>query len=244
MKVTHDLSKDGALKIVQDTDLNSYTFDSILLSNFTTINKRTTRVVDLCSGNAPIAMLLTRKKINPDFSVVCVEYQKQVADLGCESIKLNQLEDSVSMINADLIDISKEIGCNYYHLITCNPPYFHYDPTSNIKGTKEVAIARHEILVNFEQIVVEAKKLLDNIGVFSFVHRPERLDELIITLHKHGFMIKRMQLVYPKIGSPANTVLIEAKKGQAISKMKILEPIFIYDEFNNYTKQALDIINQ
>ena len=244
MDLRHNLTKDGSLIIYQNTNLNSFTFDSLLLSNFTTVSKRTSKVVDLCSGNGPIAMLLCNKKKNGDIKVEAVEIQEEIARLGIKSVEENKMADKVSFHIDNLIGISETIGYNKYNLVTCNPPYFKVDDDSNINPNKSIAMARHELSVDFEQVVVEARKLLDNIGVFSFVHRPERLEELISTLNKHGFTIKRMQLIHPKKSENANTVLIEAKKGQSRGGMKILESMVVYTDEGEYTVEALKVINQ
>lgn len=243
MIVKHDLTKDGSIVIYQDSEKNCYTFDSILLSWFTTVNKGTKNVVDLCSGNAPIAMLIAHKKQNDDIKVIGVEIQAEISKLAQESIVANNLESKVEIVTDSLVGISAKLGQNFFDLVTCNPPYFRVDNTSNINPNNSIALARHEIAVNLDQVISESRKLLDNNGVLSFVHRPERLDEIIISLNKHGFVVKRLQLVYPRVGSMANTVLIEAKKGQNKHQMKIEEPIFVYDSGNDYTEQAKEIIN-
>ncbi len=242
MIVQHDLTKDGKLKILQDTTKNSYTFDSILLANFVSLNKKSKLAVDLCSGNAPIAMLLTRRNSRHKLQIKAIEIQTEIAKLGAKSIELNQL-DNVQMINRDLIDISSEIGKNMYNLVTCNPPYFKVNDVSNINESESVAIARHEILVNLEQIIDESRKLLDNNGVLAMVFRPERLDELIILLEKYKFKLKRIQFVYPKLGENCNTILIEAKRGQNKGQVIIEQPLFVYNADGSHTKEALEIIN-
>ncbi len=242
MRVMHDLTKDGALKIIQDTECNSYTFDSVLLANFVSMNKKTKRVVDLCSGNAPIAMLLTRRKVRHKLEIKAIEIQTEIAKMGQESIALNNL-DNVEMINDDLINISEKIGKNMYNVITCNPPYFKAQDTANFNENKSVAIARHELLVNLEQIIDESRKLLDNNGVLAFVFRPERLDELIVLLDKYNFKLKRLQFVYPKMNEECNTILVEAKKGQNNGQVRIEQPLYVYNQDGTHTEQARTIIH-
>ncbi len=242
MIVEHDLTKDGALKILQDTTKNSYTFDSVLLANFVSLNKKSKLVVDLCSGNAPIAMLLTRRKTKNPLQIKAVEIQSEIANLGAESIAINQL-NNVEMLNRDLINISDEIGKNMYNVVTCNPPYFKVSDEGNINESRSVAIARHEILVNLEQIIVESRKLLDNNGVLAMVFRPERIDELIILLEKHKFKLKRIRFVYPKMGENCNTILIEAKRGQNKGQVIIEQPLYVYNQDGTHTEEAKAIIN-
>ncbi len=241
MEVIHDLDIEGRLKIIQDTNLNSFTFDSVLLSYFTNLRKKDNLIVDLCSGNAPIAMFLTLKKA--DIKVKCIEIQKEICTLAKKSIDLNKLNDKLEVICDDLKDINKKIGANKYDLITCNPPYFRVDNDSNLNISNSISIARHEICVNLEDIIIESKKLLNNTGSLNLVYRPDRIDELVELLNKYNFYISRLQFVYPKINKDSNTVLIEAKKGKVKNnKVKVLKPIIVYDENSNYTDEAKKIL--
>ena len=212
MEIIHNLTTDGSLKIYQDTELNSFSFDSVLLANFVKLNKRDTKIVDLCSGNAPVAMLLKHIYQTKVLDIKAVEIQPEVAELARKSVLVNKLNSEIEVIEADLKGINETIGANTYNVITCNPPYFKLDETSNINPNEKVSYARHEILVNIEDIIIESKKLLDNMGVLVLVFRPDRLDELIIKLDKYNFKIKRLQFVYPKKGQKCNTILVEAKK--------------------------------
>ncbi len=240
----HYLTKDERLVIYQDTTKNCYTFDTLLLSYFTNIKKKTNKIVDLCSGNAPIAMLLAGQKKTGPIHIKAIEIQQEMAQLAQMSIDKNNLNDQVEMINADLIGINKQIGANMYDLVTCNPPYFKIDKHSNLNQTREVTIARHELLVNIEQIINEARILLNNQGSLVLVFRPERLDELIIVLNTHGLKLKRLQFVYPKDRANCNTILVEAKKGCETTHLEVLSPLYIYDQIGNYTKDALEIVEQ
>jgi len=49
--------------------------------------------------------------------------------------------------------------------------------------------------------------LLKNNGTIAIVHRPERLIEIIDTMHKYNITPKRIQLVYPKKDKDANILL-------------------------------------
>lgn len=238
MKKVHELATNIGLKIVQDTELNNFTFDSVLLANFTKVTKKTYYAVDLCSGNAPIAMLISTKKDN--LKIKAVELQSNLSELGAESIEMNQLGERIEMICDNLIGISNKIGKNKYDLITCNPPYFRIDPSSNLNVKSEIAIARHEVEVNLEDIIRESSVLLNNTGTLTMVHRPDRLDELIHLFGKYNFTVKRIQFVYPKENRLANTLLIEVtKRSQINNKLIIEEPFFVYNNDNTYTEQAL-----
>lgn len=241
MKVIHELATNIDLKIVQDTELNNYTFDSVLLANFTKVGKKTKNIVDLCSGNAPIAMLIATKK--DETNIKCVELQKEQCLLAKESIELNNFEKRIDIICDNLININKKIGSNFYDLVTCNPPYFRIDTASNINQSKAISVSRHEIEVKLEDVIKEASKLLNSRGMFTMVHRPDRLDEIILLLNKYKFSLKRLRLIYPRQNEKANTILIEATKREQISnKMEIESPLYVYDEGIGFTEETKKIM--
>ena len=57
MQVINDLF-DYGLKIVQDKDYFKFSLDSLLLSEFVEIEKSDKRLLDLCSGNAPLPLIV------------------------------------------------------------------------------------------------------------------------------------------------------------------------------------------
>ena len=64
----------------------------------------------------------------------------------------------------------------------------------------------------------------------------------ILTLMRH-FQLepKRLQFVYPKAGKEANTILVEGiKNGNA--GLKVLPPLFVYDDQNEYTPEVREIL--
>lgn len=240
MLVTNDLTRDGRLKIIQDTDYGSYTLDSLLLADFVKLTKRSRYAVDLCAGNGPIGMLLADRKKNLEVEVV--EIQQQLSEITNDSIKLNNLEHRVRAHNQNLIGICDQLGKNKYHIVTVNPPYFKMSEDANINPNQAIAMARHELTVTLEDIIKESSYLLDNIGTINLVFRPQRLDELIILLNKYGFTLKRIKFVYPKLSKDCNTILVEAKRGSSDNQMVIEPPFIVYNENDTYTDATTKIL--
>ncbi|MGA9226156.1 MAG: SAM-dependent methyltransferase, partial [Mesobacillus sp.] len=72
-------------------------------------------------------------------------------------------------------------------------------------------------------------------------HRPGRLIDIIELMRKYRLEPKRIQFVYPKAGKEANTLLIEAIKDGS-PDLKILEPLIVYDDNNEYTPVVKEIL--
>jgi len=231
MKVTNYLLGYKDLKIVQDNEMFNFSLDSVLLPNFVTLNKKISKILDIGCGNAPIPLILSTKT---DAKITGVEIQKEVYNLALESIKINNKEDRISIVNKDINDYYKEVETDSFDVITCNPPFFKYIETSNINKNDYKTIARHEVKLNLNQLFSIAKKLLKNNGVIAIVHRPERFVEVVEEMKKNNIEPKRVQFVYPKNNMEANIMLIEGSKN-GNPGLKILPPIYTHLDNGEYT---------
>ena len=157
MKVKNRLLNYTNMDIMQDTDYFNFSLDSVLLPNFVTLNKNTKNIIDFCTGNAPIPLILSTKT---DAKIIGVELQKEIYDLAVESVEINNLQDRINIFNYDVKEIDKIFETESFDVITCNPPYFKYTENSNINKNDIKTLARHEITLNLNDIFKVAKKIL------------------------------------------------------------------------------------
>lgn len=219
MKEINDLY-DYGYKIVQKSDYFKFSLDSMLLANFVNINMADSKLLDFCTGNCPIPIILSNSIKN----IVAFEVQKEIYELGDESLTLNNI-NNVKLINDDIKNIGNYYEEGYFDIITCNPPYFKVIDSSRINDNNVKAIARHEILIKLEDIVSLAYKFLRDKGKLYIVYRPDRLMELLKLFDKYRFGVKKLQCCYNNSESLSSMILIEAmKNGQ--DDLKILAPLF------------------
>lgn len=233
MKVTNYLLGYKDMYIMQDTDMFNFSLDSVLLPNFVSITKNVKNILDIGCGNAPIPLILSTKT---NAKIVGVEIQKEAYELAIESIKINNLEEQISIVNADINDIYKNYEVGSFDLITCNPPFFKYQEDSNINKNDYKTFARHEIKLNLEQIMKISKYLLNNNGIIGIVHRPERLVDILIEMRKNNIEPKKIRFVYPHPDSEANILLVEGRKNGKPG-LKILPPLYSHNENGEYTME-------
>ena len=219
MKEINDLY-DYGYKIVQNSDYFKFSLDSMLLANFVGINMADSKLLDFCTGNCPVPIILSNSIKN----IVAFEVQKEIYELGDESLKLNNI-NNVRLINDDIKNIGNYYEEGYFDIITCNPPYFKVIDSSRINDNNVKAIARHEILIKLEDIVYLAYKFLRDKGKLYIVYRPDRLMELLKLFDKYKFGVKKLQCCYNNSDSLSSMILIEAmKNGQ--DDLKILAPLY------------------
>ncbi len=234
MRVTNYLLGYKDLKIIQDSDMFNFSLDSVLLPNFVTINKKIDKILDIGCGNAPIPLILSTKT---NAHIIGVEIQESVYKLAKESIKINNKEDRITIINDDINDYYKKCETDTFDVITCNPPFFKYRESSNLNKSDYKTIARHEVKLNLSELFMIAKKLLKNNGVIAIVHRPERFLEVVEEMKKNNIEPKRVQFIYPKRNMDANIMLIEGSKN-GNPGLKVLPPIYTHLDNGDYTDEV------
>ena len=113
--------------------------------------------------------------------------------------------------------------------MVCNPPYFKTSNVEIINDNEIKAIARHEIKLDLDGVIYSASKCVKNKGMFYLVHRPERLADIILTMNKYKFGVKRVQAVYDHVGAKCSLILVEAMYNGE-NYVKITEPIYLNEK--------------
>lgn len=238
--IINDLVFFDNIKIVQNKDYFNFSLDSIILPYFVQINPSTKKIMDLCTGNAPIPMILSMRT---NAEIYGVELQKEIYELAVQSIKLNEQFKNIKLINENVKNIINLYETDYFDIITCNPPYFKKEEKSIINNNKIKSIARHEIEINLEDIIKVSRKLLKNGGSLNLVHRTDRLIEIIDLMKKNNIEPKRIRFVYSKIGKESNLVLIDGRKNGSTG-LKILPPLYVHNSDGSYTEEILKMFGK
>ena len=234
MKIKHRLLNFSTNIIYQDDEYFTFSLDSVLLANFVSIKLTDKKILDFCTGNAPVPMLMSFRTKARIFGV---ELQKEVYNLGDASIKENKMDDQIEIINGDVRRISDYFEPESVSVVTCNPPYFKFKEDSLVNNNDIKSIARHEVMLNLEDVMQSAKYVLKNGGTLAMVHRPDRMIEIINVMQKYGFEPKRIRFIYPKMGKEANILLIEAIKNGK-NGLKVLPPLYTHNEDGSYTDEV------
>ena len=135
----------------------------------------------------------------------------------------------------DVQSITFERGS--FDTVTSNPPYIE-----GKHGLENALlphnIARHEVLLNLEDVILAAAYLLREGGNFAMVHKPFRIAEIIRLLSKYRLEPKRICMVQPYIDKEPNMVLIESYKGGK-PMVKVEPSLIVYNKDGSYTEDLL-----
>lgn len=216
------------LKLIQDTDLFCFGTDSVLLTDFVRV-KKGARIVDLCTGNGIIPILLSAK--TKAESITGIEILKESFCLAKRNAELNGLTDKVNFINDDIKNWKNHFENGRADVVTCNPPYMKVG--AGFKNPHDLkAVARHEIMANLDDITNVAASVLKFGGYFYIVHRADRLCDVLCSMRGAKLEPKRLALVHPDPKRSASLILVEGMKGAAPS-LKMEPPIYANWEAEN-----------
>jgi len=230
----HDLLHYKRLLIQQTPSTFHFSLDSLLLAYYAPISPSTVKIVDLCSGNAPIPLFLT---LRTNADIVGVELQAESVANANASIVMNQLQHQISIVQADVRGIYKTIGHDLFDLVTVNPPYYATKDPLLVSKIPAQALARHEVTLTLEDVFIEATRLLKNKGQFCIIQRVERLNDMLLLCEKTKLVAKSIRFVHPFIDEPANVVILTAKKGAKPGSLEVLAPVITHLADGTYTPQ-------
>ncbi len=240
-EVINDLLGYEGLKIIQRPDAFNFSLDSTILADFVTIKLRDKKIIDLGCGNGYIPIFLT---LRSKAKIYGVEIQKEIYDLAIRSVKLNNLDNQIIVLNEDIKKVHEKLGTSTFDVVVSNPPYFKYSEESNINKNDYLTIARHEVKIKLDDILKCANILLKDGGTFAMVHRSDRLLEILETFRKYNIEPKTIRFVYAKTNSlDSVAVLIEGKKKTKPGGLKVLNPLYVQTEDGKYTEEILKIFN-
>ena len=230
-----DLQRAG-LKIIQDTGRFCFGMDAVLLSCFAKAQGGAS-VLDLGTGTGILPILMSAK--TGAAKLTGLEIQEESADMADRSVRLNGLEDRVSIVKGDIKEAGRIFPRASFDVITCNPPYLQGDHGIVNPGDAK-AIARHEILCTLEDVISQSEILLKPGGHFYMVHRPFRLSEIMCLMHGYHLEPKRMRLVYPEADKEPNMVLIEGIRGANV-RITVEKPLIIQERDGVYTDEVKEL---
>ncbi|WP_309274930.1 tRNA1(Val) (adenine(37)-N6)-methyltransferase [Paenibacillus sp.] len=227
--LTHDLH------IIQSDEVFSFSMDAVLLARFAGIPPKG-RILDLCTGNGVIPLLLTtRTKAH----IEGIEIQPRLAGMAKRSVNMNDMQERIMIREGDLRELYKETGYGVYDAITVNPPYMPLNG-SDIKLNQHQAIARHEISCTLEEVIEACYRLVKPGGKISMVHKPQRLGDIMALMRQYRLEPKRLRFVHPRAHLEANMVLIEAAR-DGKPEVRLLPPLIVYNEHNQYCPEIMEI---
>lgn len=209
---------------------NKINLDTILLGDFIKFNKNDKLVLDVGTGNGA---LMFYASIKTNAKILGIEIQENRYLETVENIKINNLDNKLEVLLGNYLDLKvKDVST-----IICNPPFFKINDETKRNIDEEKELARHEKELNFDDFIQKSSEIIKNRGSIYFIHRPDRLEEIVKTLNKYRFTLKEIKFVYPYINKNANHLLVKATKGGSFG-LVVSRPFIMYKNKHELSDEA------
>lgn len=179
--------------------------------------------------------------LHPAVHITGLELQPETADMAARSVCLNGLDARIRIDCGDYRQVAERYGHGKFDVVTLNPPY-REPGTGRVSPAAARAGARHELAGDLGETLGAAATAVKYGGRVAVVFLAERLADLIDRLRAAKLEPKRLRLIHPREGRPANLLLLEAVKGGGTG-LKIEPPLIVYAQGQTYTAEVQAIYN-
>ena len=195
------------------------------------------RVIDVGCGVGSVALCYSARASSPD--VVGLELQPQLAMLAEYNIAANGLGARMQVMTGDLLSPSPELRPESFDEVMANPPYLRAgqaDPSPDVTKAVSTIEGAAGLACWVRFCVAMAKPS----GGITFIHRADRLDELLALLFDHVGSIVVFPL-WPSAGQPAKRVIVHGRRG-AKAPMRLSAGMVLHTVSNDFTCEAESVL--
>ncbi|MFP4398308.1 MAG: tRNA1(Val) (adenine(37)-N6)-methyltransferase [Desulfonatronovibrio sp.] len=214
-----------------------FSADSLLLSCFVKPGHGH-KVVDLGCGCGVIGFGVMLASPEKDIWVTGLDKNPEMIDHSVRNAESLGLSSCFQALEMDLSQVKSTcFKPESYDLAVANPPY-RKPGAGRAPRDKSRLQASVGDIDQLEQFCKAGAFLLKKKGKLGVVFLADRIDELLMIMNRSGLIPKKILPVYGNRTRPARVILIEAVKN-AGPGLTIMPPLFLYDQTNRLTSQAL-----
>jgi tRNA1(Val) A37 N6-methylase TrmN6 len=190
-------------------------------------------VLDVGCGAGAAALCLAARV--EGIRIAGIDAQRDLVRLANDNVQLNGLAGRVGIMSGDLLRPPPRLEPGTFAHVMANPPYLTRgtatlspDPgkvAAQVEGEADLAA-----WVRFALAMARAK------GTVTFIHRTERLDELLGLLAGRAGEIVLFPL-WPGGDKPARRIIVRARKGVA-TPLRLLPGVVLHEAGGGFTAAA------
>lgn len=200
---TLDAFYKGRVVVGQRKDGYRFAVDAPLLADFIR-TKPGEAILEFGTGSGIIALLLGRREFA---RLTALEIQPSLAALARRNVRLNGLQDRITVVRADL---RRFRPIRRFDVVYSNPPYIRKG-TGFLSSSPEKSVAKHEIKCDILEVMRATSRCVKPGGRAYFVYPASRAGDFAAAAGPCGLHVRRRGFVHPRHGAPAALFLAECR---------------------------------
>ena len=188
------------------------------------------RVLDLGAGVGAASLCLAVRV--PGCQIDAVELQPELADIAVCNAGLNNLNSRMRLHVGNIASLPSTFFRSFDHVMV-NPPYL---PANRDSRGSRGNLSKVEAGARLSDWVSAASSTLRTKGSLTFIHRSDRLDELLALIRDVAGEIVVAPL-WSHRGKAARRILVRARKGSS-TPLRLVAGLTLHDDDGGYTTAA------
>lgn len=181
--------------------------DGVLIGSWVNCRLTNGSILDIGTGTGLITLMLAQRF--PLSKLTALEINTDAVNQAKINFEASPWKDRILLIHSKFQEFNFS---EHFDLIVSNPPFFSNSQKGEQLGSN---LARHEVELDFKDLVATSKELLTENGILSLVIPFDRLKELEQIVNNNKLFIHRKCEVSPKLNTPPKRVLLEISKQES-----------------------------
>jgi len=186
-------------------------------------------------------MALVLSQMSLQAKLFAFEQDALTADLAQKNVKLNGLDDRVTVLHEDILHVRRHLPVSCCDLVVSNPPY-RKQGRGRLNPHPGRLAARHETSAGLADFLSAAKFLVKPSGRICMVYHPDRLNDLILEASAQKLAMLRLRMVHGVPDAVAKVFLVELAKGRRNANLQVMPPLIVRSDGDNYTDEVREIL--
>lgn len=163
------------------------------------------RILDIGTGTGLLCMMLAQKS---QAEIHGIDINDEAVDVARANVSECKWNDRISIILSSVQDFSTD---EKYDLIVSNPPFYTTDVIAPEKGR---ALARHDISLDFIQLVEAVDRLLADDGRCYVIYPTDICELFEKEAQKRNLYAKSRLLISSRMGLPPIRTIVELRRNK------------------------------
>ncbi len=193
-------------KIIQEKAAMKVGTDGVLLGAWTNVSGAK-NILDAGTGTGVIALMLAQRS---EAQITGIEIEKKAAEEAAENASRSYWNNRISVKNISYQQFAETTN-ETFDLIVSNPPFFMNNQKSR---DINLAVAKHNDLLPFPEIINGSIKLLEDNGKFALILPAKPALIFIELAMKNKLFLNRLTRVRPNFRKEAHRFLMEFSRNK------------------------------